>query len=85
MNHLLQLYSFSEYTIKECEFHNNYEQFVQLVNTIQPMRATKLYDTMSDAIDSLIQIKKLYPNIVLRIIALTDGEDNFSKKTNPMH
>ncbi len=47
------------------------------------MRATKLYDTMDAAIDSLIEIKKLYPNIVLRIIALTDGEDNFSKKSKP--
>ena len=47
------------------------------------MRATKLYDTMDAAINSLVEIKKKYPNIVLRMIALTDGEDNFSKKAKP--
>ncbi len=38
---------------------------------------------MGAAIDSLIDIKKKYPNIVLRMIALTDGEDNYSKKQKP--
>jgi len=36
---------------------------------------------MEIAIKSLIEIKKKHPNIILRMIALTDGEDNDSEKT----
>ena len=42
------------------------------------MNWTKLFDTMDIALDDLIKIKKKYPNIVLRLISLTDGEDNDS-------
>jgi len=38
---------------------------------------------MGKAIESLIEVKKKYPNIILRIIALTDGEDNESELTPP--
>ena len=36
---------------------------------------------MDKAIDSLLEIKQKHPNIILRMIALTDGEDNDSEKT----
>ena len=36
---------------------------------------------MDRAIDSLLEVKAKYPNIVLRMIALSDGEDNGSNNT----
>lgn len=40
---------------------------------------TALYVALKNAIDSLLLFKKKYPNCILRIIALTDGEDNKGK------
>ena len=37
---------------------------------------TKLFDALDLAIDNLNKIRGKYPNIIPRIIALTDGEDN---------
>jgi len=36
---------------------------------------------MDTAINSLLEIKQKYPKIILRMIALTDGEDNDSTNT----
>lgn len=52
--------------------------FINLVDGAQPRGSTRLYDALVEGINSLIQIKAKYPNILLRMIALTDGEDNRS-------
>lgn len=39
---------------------------------------TALRDALSLAVDKLVKIKQTYSNIIPRIIALTDGEDNHS-------
>lgn len=36
------------------EFSNNFENFIQLVDSINPSGSTALYDCMNTAIDSLI-------------------------------
>ena len=43
---------------------------------------TLLFDSISFACDKLLELKKKYPNCILRILALTDGEDNRSKFTS---
>ena len=52
-----------------------------MVDSCDPKGQTKLYDCMDKAIKSLLTLKKKYPDIILRIIALSDGLDNLSKKT----
>lgn len=47
-----------------------------MVDSCSPGSATRLYDSVQIAIDKLLTIKKKYPNIILRIIAMSDGEDN---------
>lgn len=61
------------------EFSNDFENFIKLVDSVNPSGSTALYDCLNTAIDSLLEIQKKYPKIILRIIALTDGEDNKSK------
>jgi ubiquitin-conjugating enzyme E2 D/E len=53
-----------------------------LVDGANPGGSTKCYDALVYAVEKLIEVKKKYPNIIGRIIALTDGEDNQSK-TSP--
>jgi ubiquitin-conjugating enzyme E2 D/E len=77
-NHLVQLYYFSNEIIKMCNFTSNFQEFINLVDSANANGCTKLYDCMDEAITSLLDIKKKYPQIILRMIALTDGEDNDS-------
>lgn len=51
-----------------------------MVDSANPGGQTKLFDALQAAVDDLLEIKKTYPNIILRMIALTDGEDNISKE-----
>lgn len=53
------------------DFSNDFENFIKLVDSINPGGGTALYDCMNTAIDSLIEIRKKYPKIIPRIIALT--------------
>lgn len=55
--------------------------FIKLVDDAYPRGSTRLYDALMTGINSLLEIKKLYKNITLRLIAMTDGEDNVSKFT----
>jgi ubiquitin-conjugating enzyme E2 D/E len=59
-----------------CDFINDFNYFIKLVDSANASGSTRLYDCMQTAVESLLEIKKKYPNIILRIIALTDGEDN---------
>lgn len=54
-------------------------RFIKLVDDANPRGSTRLYDSLMEGINSLLTIKKRYPNIILRLIAMTDGEDNQSK------
>ena len=50
-----------------------------MVDDVKPDGSTRLFDCMDNAIDSLINYHKQNPSCILRIIALTDGDDNASK------
>jgi Mg-chelatase subunit ChlD len=52
--------------------------FIHLVDGANPSGSTRLYDAIMEGIKSLKAIKTKYPKIILRMIALTDGEDNRS-------
>lgn len=80
-NHIVSLYQFNTQINKLCDFNNNFNKFIQLVDNCDPGGSTKLYDCMDVAIQDLLELKKKYPNIILRMIALTDGEDNQSVNT----
>ncbi len=63
----------------KCDFTSDMNYFINLVDSANSSGGTALYDALNLAIENLIQIKSKYPDIILRIIALTDGEDNESK------
>jgi hypothetical protein len=52
-----------------------------LISEAQPRGCTKLYDSIVLAAQNLIEFQKKYPECKLRILALTDGEDNSSSYT----
>lgn len=68
------------YEVK-CGFTETFIQFKELVNNAQPSGSTALYNALHNAVDALLEFRKQYPDSILRIIALTDGEDNKSKYT----
>jgi len=37
-----------------------------------------MFDALDSAVDNLVLFKSKYPNVITRILALTDGEDNSS-------
>ena len=84
LNHIVQLLTFNTQTVIECDWNNNFEKFINLVDSSNPGGGTALYDCMDIAINSLLEVKKKYPDIILRIIALSDGEDLNSKLTAEM-
>nr|BAA09092.1 ubiquitin-conjugating enzyme [Paramecium tetraurelia] len=81
-NHIVKLVWFESFITDKCDFTNDFNNFIKLVDDASPRGGTKCYDAIAYAIEQLKEIKKKYPNIILRIIALTDGDDNQSKE-NP--
>ena len=45
------------------------------MSAAKPRSTTRLYDSIVNAAGQLVAFKKRYPNCILRILALTDGED----------
>lgn len=78
LKHVISLAYFDDEYVPKCSFTEVFAQFKELVNRAKPRGATALYDALKKGADSLIEFKKSYPNTLLRIIALTDGEDNRS-------
>ena len=77
-NHIVSLYWFDTNINKKCDFTQDFNYFIKLIDDAVPTGSTKLYDALMEGIRSLLEIKKKYPDIILRIIAMTDGEDNAS-------
>ncbi|CAD8137345.1 unnamed protein product [Paramecium octaurelia] len=76
LKNVISLAYFDDRYILKCGYTELFMQFKDLVNKAKPQGMTALYVALKNAIDSLLQFKKKYPNCILRIIALTDGEDN---------
>jgi len=53
--------------------------FIHLVDDASAGGGTSVYDALNEGVNSLLEFRKKNPSTILRIIALTDGEDNQSK------
>lgn len=81
LNNIISLYTFGDQVMKQCDYIKDYNLFIELIDQVKNQGQTRLYDAMDIAVKSLLEVKQQYPNIILRIIAMTDGEDNLSKAT----
>jgi uncharacterized protein YegL len=59
------------------------QEFADMVKDLSGSGTTALWDAIETAKDILIEFKRLNPKTKLRVIALTDGEDNDSVSTTP--
>lgn len=73
LNHIVQLLIFDNTVRQACDFISDFQVFINLVDGVNTGGSTALYDALKVAVTNLIAIKVKYPNIIPRIIALTDG------------
>mgnify|MGYP000149540891 FL=1 len=78
-HHVLSLLLFSSSTTKVCNFTENLSAFASYVHTTAASGSTKLWDCIVEAVEMLKELKKSYPSCILRILCLSDGEDNSSE------
>ena len=71
--HVISLVFFDTVTEMKVDFTESFQDFNLLVSSAQPRDGTNLFDAISWASDNLIKLKSKYPNVILRILALTDG------------
>lgn len=79
--HVVSLTFFDNNIDVQLDFTEAIYDFNRLVSNAQPKGSTRLYDSIVNAVNQLLQFKKKYPNCILRIMALTDGEDTCSKNS----
>lgn len=73
---------FFDYSIDvQCDFTESIYDFNRLIANANPRGSTMLYDSIIKAVEQLLAFKNRYPECILRIMALTDGEDTSSKNT----
>ena len=77
--HVVSLFFFDNHVENQCDFTEAIYDFNRLISNAQPRGSTTMYDAAAQAIYSLQKFKGRYPDCHLRIVALTDGEDNGSK------
>ena len=56
-NHLISLYQFDHIIEKKCDFMNDMDKFIKLVDDANPRGQTKLYDALMTAVCELKKIK----------------------------
>lgn len=79
--HVISLIFFNNIMEVACDFTEAFYDFNKLVSEAKPSGCTMLYDSIIYAVEQLKEFKKKYPDCILRILALTDGEDTSSKKS----
>lgn len=79
--HVVSLTFFDNNIDVQLDFTEAIYDFNRLVSNAQPKGSTRLYDSIVNAVNQLLQFKKKYPDCILRIMALTDGEDTCSKNS----
>lgn len=77
--HVISLILFDDKIDMKVDFTESFHDFNLLVANAHPRGSTLLYDAIVVATQNLLRLKKKYPNTILRILALTDGEDTGSK------
>jgi Mg-chelatase subunit ChlD len=78
LEHVVSLIFFDDKIEVQCDFTEAIFDFNRLISGAQARGSTKLYDSIVLAANNLILFSKKYPDCKLRILALTDGEDNSS-------
>lgn len=76
--HVVSLIFFDYQIEVQCDFTEAIYDFNRLVSQANPRGSTKLYDSIIKGVDQLVAFKKRYPECILRIMAMTDGEDTGS-------
>jgi ubiquitin-conjugating enzyme E2 D/E len=76
--HVVSLVFFDHSIDVQCDFTEAIYDFNRLVSNAHPRGSTLLYDSIVKAVHQLLEFKKRYPECILRILALTDGEDTGS-------
>lgn len=56
-NHVVQLICFNSNIDQKCQFINDFNLFIKLVDSANPGGQTKLYDSLKLAVTNLIQLK----------------------------
>ena len=79
-NHVISLILFSSSITRACGFTENIVTFSSHVQNSRHGGGTKLWDAIDQATGYLNTFKKKYPNVHLRILCLSDGEDTLSAK-----
>ena len=81
LKNVISLVYFDDQYVLKCTFTEVFAQFKELVNRAKPRGMTALYAALIKASEALLDFKKKYPTTLLRIIALTDGEENKNTST----
>jgi ubiquitin-conjugating enzyme E2 D/E len=81
LEHVVSLIFFDDKTESQCGFTEAIYDFNQLISIAKPRGSTLMYDAIMKASSELVSFKTKYPNCILRIIALTDGEDTGSSSS----
>ncbi|KAF7673903.1 hypothetical protein GT037_007669 [Alternaria burnsii] len=75
----LGLVTFSNKSSLSQKITNAFEQFRHKLNKVKASGDTAIWDSIALAQDQLLEYAKQYPKAKLRIICISDGEDNKSK------
>jgi ubiquitin-protein ligase len=78
LNHVISLLLFSSNLNRACGFTENIVTFAAHIQNAAHGGGTKLWDALNQAIEYLKEFKNSYPNVHLRILCLSDGEDTSS-------
>ncbi|CAD8117953.1 unnamed protein product [Paramecium sonneborni] len=84
LKNVISLVYFDDRIIEKCSFTELFILFKDLVNKAKSAGQTKLYRALQFAEKQLLAFKQKYPNCLLRIIALTDGQDNDKNPLDPL-
>ena len=76
--HVVSLFFFDNIVDNYCSFTEAFYDFNRLLAKAAPRGSTLMYDAIFVAANSLKRFQEKYPNCLLRILALTDGEDTGS-------
>ncbi len=79
MEHVVSLFFFDHTVQNQCSFTEAIYDFNRLISQAAPRGSTLMFDAVMTAIDELKKFKIRYPDCILRIVALTDGEDTGSR------
>jgi Mg-chelatase subunit ChlD len=79
--HVISLIFFDDKADVKVSFTESFNDFNLLIANTHPCSSTLLYDAIVIAAQNLLNLKKIHPNYILRILLLTDGEYTGSRSS----